>query len=226
MPPLDELHVYDEAEPVSAAMNMALDEALLEFASVASLRFYRWRRPSLSFGYFGNFADVANEQAHREIVRRWTGGGIVLHGNDLTYSVVLPQRTPAQLHSSQRVYADIHEAIRDSLGQKTNVALAVADAPKISQACFANAVTADVLADGRKIAGAAQRRTRAGLLHQGSIQYEPLPRHFRDAFAKALCPGFVRKVFSRELMERAQMISAQKYATDDWLQRRETRAAA
>lgn len=220
MRPLDHLQVYDETEPVSAAINMALDEALLESVQVPSLRFYRWRRPSLSFGYFGKFSDVANEQSPREIVRRWTGGGIVLHGDDLTYSIVLPQRGSARPNSSREIYAEIHEAIRDSLGQKEGASLATMDAPKISDSCFANAVTADVLVDGRKIAGAAQRRTRAGLLHQGSIQHNALPNGFREAFAAALCPGFVRETFSPELVERARMISARKYATSDWLRRR------
>ena len=50
---LDALHVYDDLDPKAAALNMAVDEALLETAGAPILRFYRWRRPSLSFGYFG-----------------------------------------------------------------------------------------------------------------------------------------------------------------------------
>lgn len=84
---LDELHVYDDLDAGSAAFNMALDEALLESAAAPLLRFYRWRRPALSFGYFGRYDEAAAQSSHREIVRRWTGGGIVPHGDDLTYSV-------------------------------------------------------------------------------------------------------------------------------------------
>ncbi|MFN2475807.1 MAG: octanoyltransferase, partial [Chthoniobacterales bacterium] len=87
---LHELHVYHDADARSAAMNMAVDEALLEFAREPSLRFYGWRQASLSFGYFGSFKSVAGHQPHREIVRRWTGGGTVFHGGDLTYSLILP----------------------------------------------------------------------------------------------------------------------------------------
>src|ERR1700682_3117192 len=83
------LDVYHDESSRSAALNMAIDEALLEHASSPSIRFYRWDHLALSFGYFGKFADVANS-TERDLVRRWTGGGIVFHGDDLTYSIVVP----------------------------------------------------------------------------------------------------------------------------------------
>jgi lipoate-protein ligase A len=217
---LEALHVYDEPALPSAAMNMAIDEALLATASVPSLRFYGWQRPSLSFGYFGSFADVAPEAVSRDIVRRWTGGGIVLHGTDLTYSIVLPNPGATPVRWSRDIYAEIHEGIRRALAGHAGVALAGADSPKISEACFANPVLADVMLDGRKIAGAAQRRTRAGLLHQGSIQFGPLPPKFREAFAAALRPTFERRSFSPKLLARAESIADQKYGRDEWTRRR------
>ena len=81
-------------------MNMAIDEALLETAVVPSIRFYRWHSPALSFGYFGKFSDVAIYAAERDLVRRWTGGGIVFHGDDLTYSIVIPASDPVFGESS------------------------------------------------------------------------------------------------------------------------------
>ena len=81
----------------SAAMNMAIDEALLESATVPSVRFYGWHSPALSFGYFGRFSDVAIYASERDLVRRWTGGGIVFHGDDITYSIALPSSDPAFL---------------------------------------------------------------------------------------------------------------------------------
>ena len=218
---LDELQVYDDPEPGSAAFNMAVDEALLESAATPLLRFYRWRRPSLSFGYFGHYDEVAAQSSHREIVRRWTGGGIVPHGDDLTYSVIITATNPFFAHSSLEVYAKLHESIR--LALKANgieASLAGSAAPKISEACFANAVRADVLRDGRKIAGAAHRRTRAGLLHQGSIQCRDLPSRFRDDLARILCDRFERRTLSPELRARASTIAAAKYCTTEWLKRR------
>lgn len=214
------LHVYTGGDAPSAPMNMAIDEALLETVSAPVLRFYGWRKPSLSFGYFGRFADVAQEQAQREIVRRWTGGGIVYHGSDLTYSIILPPAVATRFRSSRVVYAEVHGAIRQTVATHFPAALASSAAPKVSDACFANAVESDVISDGKKIAGAAQRRTRGGLLHQGSIQCETLPPGFCDDFARALCPVFERKSYAPELLERAEVIAHEKYATRDWLHRR------
>ncbi len=112
---LDELLVYDDSEPRAAPLNMAVDEALLESATVPTLRFYRWRGPALSFGYFGSYADVADQRGDREIVRRWTGGGVVPHGDDLTYSVIIPASHPFFARSSLAIYSDLHEAIRMAL---------------------------------------------------------------------------------------------------------------
>jgi lipoyl(octanoyl) transferase len=218
---LDELHVYDDLEPRAAALNMAVDEALLESAKAPVLRFYRWRGPSLSFGYFGNYAEVANQSSQREIVRRWTGGGIVPHGTDLTYSVIIPATDPFFAHSSLEIYAKLHESIRQALeANGVEASLAAAATPKVSDACFANAVRADVMSGGRKIAGAAHRRTRAGLLHQGSIQCRELPSRFRNDLARILCPRFERKTASAEMLERAKRIAEAKYSTVEWLTRR------
>lgn len=217
--PLRQLDVLEETEPRSAAVNMALDEALLEFASKPTLRFYRWLRPALSFGYFGRFSEVADEIPRRDVVRRWTGGGIVLHGADVTYSLIIPRPGLGPETSSRRVYSYVHTAVQQTLGSNKAVLLATTDAPKVSDACFANAVTADVLADGRKIAGAAQRRTRAGLLHQGSIQYSALPLSFATSFAAELCRENQPTTFTAEVHARAEQLAATKYSTAAWLRR-------
>jgi lipoate-protein ligase A len=218
---LDELHVYNDIEPRSAALNMAVDEALLETAASPTLRFYRWRGPTLSFGYFGSYADVANQSGDREIVRRWTGGGVVPHGDDLTYSVIIPASHPFFARSSLAIYSDLHDAIREALkANGIDAMLANSAAPKVSENCFANAVRADVISDGRKIAGAAHRRSRAGLLHQGSIQNAKLPECFCHDFARALCDRFERRAFSPELIDRATLIAQTKYGTSEWLMRR------
>ena len=198
---------------------MAVDEALLECVTVPTMRFYGWQRPALSFGYFGRYSDVAAESTEREIVRRWTGGGIVLHGADLTYSIVVPGAEVAAV-GSRAIYARVHRGIQQAVAANPGIMLAERDAPKRSEACFANPVVADVLLDGRKIAGAAQRRTRTGLLHQGSIQWDELPPEFPDAFAAALCADFKSETLPHPIVARAAEIAAGKYATREWLHRR------
>jgi lipoate-protein ligase A len=199
-------------------MQMALDEALLGCATMPTLRFYQWQRPSLSFGYFGRYEDVVAEASRRDVVRRWTGGGIVLHGSDVTYSLIVPAEFLPVNTSARSVYTSVHRAIARALA-KEEVELAMADAPKVSNACFANAVTADVLAHGRKIAGAAQRRTRVGLLQQGSVQYEHLEPYFQQDFATALCSGAQEAMLSPEVIGHATELACAKYGTTAWLQR-------
>jgi lipoate-protein ligase A len=214
------LNVLDDREARSAALNMALDEALLEQAKNPLLRFYRWLRPSISFGYFGRYAEIASDSEQRDMVRRWTGGGIVPHGDDLTYSVVIPRGDPFFQRSSLEVYAAVHDAICRALQANGVEALLAHDAaPKISDACFANAVRSDVMIGGQKIAGAAHRRSRNGVLHQGSIQRSNLPDRFHDDFARLLCPRFERMTLSPAVLERAAEIAAKKYATNEWLTR-------
>ncbi len=216
----ERLLVHDDRGAAGAALNMAIDEALLEAASLPTLRFYGWRRPSFSFGYFGKFADVAAEGAQRDIVRRWTGGGSVPHGEDLTYALVTPAKEPSAALGPATIYAALHAAIRDALlisGQHAE--LAAAAAPKISDACFANPVRDDVMILGRKIAGAAQRRTRGGFLHQGSIQLPGLDKAFRKRFSAALAPDVQQTEIPPSILERAATLSAEKYATEEWLRR-------
>ena len=98
----DSLVIYHDIDSRFAALNMAIDEALLEFTTEPIIRFYKWNHPALSFGYFGKFADVAHHKTERDLVRRWTGGGIVFHGNDLTYSIVIPGSDEAFSESSFR----------------------------------------------------------------------------------------------------------------------------
>src|SRR5262249_22839498 len=94
----------------SAAMNMSIDEALLESTSIPSIRFYGWRSLALSFGYFGRFSDLAIYAAERDLVRRWTGGGFVLGGGDLPFSIVVTGMAAVFYDSSIGIYARIHAA--------------------------------------------------------------------------------------------------------------------
>ena len=222
------LNVYHDIASRSAAVNMAIDEALLETAEIPTIRFYTWDHPALSFGYFGKFADVENHAPQRDLARRWTGGGIVFHGDDLTYSIVIPATEPAFSESSRSIYEKIHGALRDALVSEGRdaVAAVVADCGSgVSDAdynghCFANPVRADVLSNGRKIAGAAQRRTRRGLLQQGSIQGIQLANKFADQFASELCSECYHKTLDEHLISRAHEIAGDKYGAQVWLRKR------
>ena len=215
------LAVYRDGELRSAAINMAIDEALLEIAQIPSIRFYRWDHPALSFGYFGKFAEVAPYLFQRDLVRRWTGGGIVFHGEDLTYSIVIPANAPTFCESSMAIYESVHRALCDVLnanGDRAVVAGGV-DPGRIRAAvnasgynCFTHPVRADVMLNGRKIAGAAQRRTKHGLLQQGSIQYVDLDNGLVERFGSSSFAGSPRAQGSTIApCPRAQELARDKY---------------
>jgi lipoate-protein ligase A len=218
---VDALDVIDDRELREPAVHMALDEALLRTATDPVLRFYRWRAPAASFGYFSRLEEVRQLSGERELVRRWTGGGIVMHGEDLTYSFVVPAAHSLCGKAAREIYAALHRAIASALARGgVNATLAISAAPRISDACFANPVQADVLIGSRKVAGAAQRRTRAGLLQQGSIQLHGLPQMFTDDFASAICATPRLAGISERCLSIATELARSKYATAAWLTRR------
>ena len=205
----------------TAALNMAIDELLLQTAQVPILRFYRWTEPSVSFGYFGRFEEAQAFAQERALVRRWTGGGIVPHGgDDLTYSLVIGSADETFAYSSRMIYRRVHSAIERVLQlMGVGAMLAEKDAPSSSETCFANPVAADVIENGRKIAGAAQRRTREGLLHQGSIQRSELGKTFAGEMARTLSGRVVEEDTGSRVLAAADVLASQKYATDEWLHR-------
>jgi lipoate-protein ligase A len=88
-----------------------------------------------------------------------------------------------------------------------------------STACFERAVRYDLMIRNQKIAGAAQRRTRDGLLHQGSIQLANSDV-LRDRFAARFARSVRRRDLAAEEVERAESLALKKYATREWLERR------
>lgn len=176
--------------PADAAFNMALDAALLETAPALGkpvLRFYSWIERAASFGYFQKFAEVAAMTHLRPLVRRPTGGGLVPHDADWTYSVAIPPGHVWYALSAVDSYRRIHEWVRAGfakLGVETELAPTCRRA-QLGQ-CFVGHEKFDALWQGRKIAGAAQRRTRTGLLIQGSVQPPPV-KIARANWENALC---------------------------------------
>ena len=223
MPIFAALNVYHDVTPRSAAMNMAIDEALLESAAAPSIRFYCWESPALSFGYFGRFADVADKASECDLIRRWTGGGTVFHGEDMTYSIVIPASEAAFSELSMSIYKKIHHALCDALnviGKRAELSGAATVTDRRYNDCFANPVRADVMIDDRKVAGAAQRRTRGGLLQQGSVQYVDLGNGLAERFVQALSANSRERTIDDEVLNRAWELARQKYGSDAWLRRR------
>lgn len=215
----EELSLVLDPEPHGGAYNMALDEVLLRAAVQPLLRVYGWSAPAVSFGYFGHFAEVRRLWPARELVRRWTGGGIVPHGEDFTYTLVVPKTEPFAGRPAAESYRLIHEAVAAALGDAAGALSLAAGAPKMSDECFANPAAHDILAGEIKIAGAAQRRTRQGLLHQGSIQRSGLGSEFAGRLAAALAGRVKPRALSGEENTQAARLAEEKYGTPAWLRR-------
>ena len=159
-------------------------------------RRYDWRRPAFTFGYSQKIAAVRDHLAAVlgpepdalravELCRRPTGGGLVDHRDDWTYALVIPRGHPLEEQRASASYRAIHEALADALVRQSVAALLQpcpaddctdADAPPAPPAspagvCFERAEIFDVIhaVTRTKIAGAAQKRNKHGLLFQGSI---------------------------------------------------------
>ena len=202
-----------------AAFNMAMDEALLEAVARLGqpvLRLYGWTQPAATFGYFQKYAEVAQATLLRPLIRRPTGGGIVPHDADWTYSLVFPPGHEWHSLRAEESYRRAHEWIRDAFGRlAVETELAPGCQKSAPGQCFVGHEKFDLLWRGRKIAGAAQRRNKQGLLIQGSVQPPPLGLA-RAGWAPALVAVMVadwRELTpDAALRARAEALAAAKYS--------------
>jgi lipoate-protein ligase A len=171
-----------EPEPLAGSRNMAVDERLFDLAAASGrtfLRFYQWLRPTVSLGYgqdAGKVVDAGFCAANGiDIVRRMTGGKLVLHDREVTYAVASADAAvfTETLRDSYRL---ISEALLKGLARMGLAArLAEASPPayvKGTMPCFAFPARDEIEICGRKIVGSAQKRTGALFLQHGSIPLE------------------------------------------------------
>jgi lipoyl(octanoyl) transferase len=206
-----------------AAFNMALDEALLEAVARLGkpvLRFYGWTEPAATFGYFQKFAEVEQATHLRPLIRRPTGGGIVPHDADWTYSAAFPPGHDWHLLKAEDSYRRIHEWLRQAFMElKVETELAPDRKKSLPGRCFAGHEKFDLLWRGQKIAGAAQRRNKSGLLIQGSVQ-PPAVSISRGDWERAMVAVAVTQFGARwqtdvadaGLLATATRLVAQKYS--------------
>lgn len=165
---------------------MAADFLLLQRypePSQPRFRHYGWHRPAHTFGYSQKIdfirAQLASNPDPTELCRRFTGGGLVDHREDWTYALVIPRGHPLEAARAIESYRSVHEALASTLndlGQPAETKKPCdppTDAKRTEPAgiCFVLAECYDVIdpATGAKIAGAAQKRNKHGLILQGSL---------------------------------------------------------
>ncbi len=205
---------------------MAADQVLLEHVEEFGkpiLRFYGWDRPSISFGRSQLYP--VNIPARYAVVRRPTGGGVVWHDDDFTYTIVLPPRHVLGSLTIAGSYRFFHEAI---LSQLDGVGFLRSDPgvgvdPRTMQ-CFVSPSKFDIMGSAdTKFAGAAQVRSQRGLMNQGSVRLEAargdwtrmkdkMLRAFECAAHAEYHPWFPSVEFLAEVSETA----TEQYECNDW----------
>ena len=232
----------------AGSLNMGIDEALLKTASeqgACVLRFYQWSEPTLSLGYFQKYKDRSNHQESslNTCVRRSTGGGAILHDNEITYSLCMPNSNRFS-KQSELLYATVHEAIIESLlGQN----ILAEKAKRIQRSpepflCFQRRAGGDILIDGIKVCGSAQRRWKNAILQHGSLLLAKSScapqlagiKEITGIFVKAsqlieslvgileskLRISFVQSEISTEIASLGKKIETNKYSNPQWTAKR------
>ena len=172
------------SQPGSPEANMAIDQALMrhvDATGVPVLRFYSWREPTLSLGYFQRYADRHGHIESEDVacVRRATGGGAILHHHELTYSVAVPIES-RDTKSRQLLYRIMHESFISVLSHWDVRLAAHRDAMgrlagRDDFLCFQRRSDDDLVFAGYKVMGSAQRRTRHCVLQHGSLLLRASP---------------------------------------------------
>lgn len=217
---------------LDAAAQMALDEAVLLGApdDALVLRVFRWAGPGCTFGYSQPFAAARAACEARGLavspVRRATGGGVVFHDGDFTFSVVFPWD---RLQAPESIYKNVHRGVHSALKARA-VPTSLWSPPSrpsgLAPDCFARPEPMDVVAeDGAKLLGGALRKKGRKGLYQGSLRPERLPLS-REALERCVEEGIEREFGaapSRELrpewLESARTLET-RYRSRDWNERR------
>lgn len=237
----------------NAPENMAHDFLLLQRyprPAAARFRHYDWRGPAWTFGYSQKIAFVRAQlpAEARDLCRRTTGGGVVDHTDDWTYAFVVPRGHALYEARATESYRIVHQALADALGEQdvpaelekraataeeheaATAATGAAGAGAPAGVCFQRAEIYDVVhAEHRgKIAGAAQKRNKHGLLLQGSI-WKPACAapvdwdQFHDAFVARLAAALGAEVEQPgwpEFNYDEEQALIDQYASPEWVEYR------
>ncbi|MBA4136432.1 MAG: lipoate--protein ligase family protein [Opitutus sp.] len=238
------LHVLP-VRTAGAAENMAIDFLLLQRypdAGAPRFRHYEWRGPAFTFGFSQKIAFVREKLAADlpvDLCRRPTGGGIVDHRNDWTYALVIPRGHALEEARATQSYRSVHEALTDTLvafGQPAELKAACEPpaegeecAPVGPGVCFQRAELFDVVnrTTGAKIAGAAQKRNKHGLLFQGSIEKGSVAALDWDEFGVRFAAALARSLGGEstetpwpELHEDELSGLIERYSSPEWIEYR------
>ncbi|MBI4803255.1 MAG: lipoate--protein ligase family protein [Elusimicrobia bacterium] len=224
-----------ETPPFDACEQMAADELLCDtLPSPYTLRFYDWREPAVTFGYSQRIASVkastGEKPGVRALVRRPTGGGIVFHESDLTFSFIFHQ--PGAYFEPAKTYDRLHRAIAGAYAA-SGLGFELLNAPTADYRtdnpaldCFAKPVNLDILYNGKKALGGALRKFGEHMLYQASLQAPDSRTNagfHRSLVTKALGEEFNlvwrSAGFSGSELEKVKALALSKYGAREWNER-------
>jgi len=209
--------------------NMALDEALLINAdrNPLSIRLYRWKTPVYTIGYFQKVDELKKSGMIKEgipYIRRITGGGLVKHGDDITYTISCCRAEKCLGKTSREIYRAVNTVFA-GVFKKMNVAAVLAGVNGSflgrSRNCFEERSAFDLISASGKIGGSAQRRKGDKFIQQGSLLEGSIDGDlFVEECLKEFCRYFgwdIREAcLSRKETELAGYLCRTKYSTPEW----------
>jgi len=231
-------------ESASGASLMAADEVMLNAAAdagVASLRFYIWAEPTVTLGYF---QPAAERVPGLPWARRSTGGAMLVHHHELTYALALPAG-PSWQPKEESWICRMHHIIQDVIlkhGKRTEAVVCGQERKLGDRLCFLHQTPGDVLAEGHKVVGSAQRKSHGALLQHGGIllrrsehapelpgilellglEFNPKELANRIAAAFAASTGFevTWAEWTKQDHAQRERLIAEKYGSDAWNEKR------
>ena len=244
---INEIRLINDG-PARGGWNMAVDQAILESVNETGLpvlRIYRWSPATLSLGYFQSHDDrqLHPESRRCDLVRRSSGGGAIIHDREITYSLTLPS-TNRWAEQNTQIYRIVHDSITGAMAQYDvhtypfDSSIHQPPQSPNSFLCFRRRSDGDLICDGYKVVGSAQRRSKQAVLQHGSILLETsefapqLPgiqnltnkkidaAHFTNRFVTSLCENLKFTANPCSLSDREQEIAnkylAKRFDNDIW----------
>lgn len=230
------MNILLKTPPLNVFEQMALDEVLVRArAGAKTLRFYNWASgPAVTFGYAQFVSEVRRavdaQKFSGRLCRRPTGGGVVEHTDDLTFSLVFPSaEKPADIY--KQLHGSIHAALMlgglsaQVFDKKLPAAAYAPSQHHSASACFVNPVENDLLLNGQKMLGGAIRRFGTTVLYQGSLQVPGARTN--NAYKQAVING-VRSFLDTDLkiapaeqawLQEAQRLVQTQYQTKEWTEK-------
>jgi lipoate-protein ligase A len=226
-----------DSPPLDVYEHMAIDELLVSGDDTGKfiLRFYEWNGSGITFGYGQNYNYIGKnlpaELKSIQTTRRPTGGGVVFHTGDLTFSCIFPGENnlkPAEIYL--KLHRALHKAfvsrkINCRLSGETNTQGHNLHADEKALECFVNPVKHDIVGDkGKKILGGALRRFKNTVLYQGSLQIDGARKRFAElklATIKSIAADMsvkwqVRKT-DDSFLKKVKALAKNKYNSRQWI---------